>query len=439
MASSQDGLRQALLGHESLSEDNPSTVELTSMVDLPQLRQRKARFQGIRYVPQPIRYFVPEHQPKPQEESTSETSTPPRLDIRLDAAFYFPWLFRLLGWLTLTTSKQRWFSPRNLFKIVPVGTILAYVIVNGLAGWVLISSDSDPSNVAHNIAIIGVNFITGFAMIALILCAPLFDVQGFLVEAYAHVHPSFAGPFFSHKTKVKFTVSLFLVLLSPCAVMLYFIATFVAGQNIIIDLQNYLALIFFWFVALPVMIRLLFSLTVEVVLLSRIIELNFDLLDKAEDNEGFEKCVNHFFVCHSRTVAILGQYSARKQWQFLLLSIFALPLVILSLVLAITTPLTIQSIIIVTVFISVVSVPSLLGSLFMFTKVRARFNAPSREFFKSRVMVVRGLHHFHEVRQYLETLPVDFQLFGIGMSLPALLALGGPLIISTLFTIIRLT
>ena len=70
------------LGHESLGEDNPSTVELTSMVDLPQLRQRKARFQGIRYVPQPIRYFVPEHQPKPQEESTSETSTPPRLDIR---------------------------------------------------------------------------------------------------------------------------------------------------------------------------------------------------------------------------------------------------------------------------------------------------------------------------------------------------------------------
>jgi len=159
MVSSQDGLRQALLGHESLSEDNPSTVELTSMVDLPQLRQRKARFQGIRYVPQPIRYFVPEHQPKPQEESTSESATPPRLDIRLDAAFSYPWLFRLLGWLTLTTSRQRWFSPQNLFKIVPVGTILAFRILDGLAAWVIISTNSDPSNVAHIIGTLVANSI----------------------------------------------------------------------------------------------------------------------------------------------------------------------------------------------------------------------------------------------------------------------------------------
>jgi len=120
-------------------------------------------------------------------------------------------------------------------------------------------------------------------------------------------------------------------------------------------------------------------------------------------------------------------------------SFFALPLVILYLVLAITTTLTPALILNTLLIILGVLVPSLLGSLFVFTQVRAKFDARSREFYKSRVMVVRGLHHFHEVRQYLETLPVDFQLFGIGMSLPALLALGCPLIISTLFTIIRLT
>ena len=72
-------------------------------------------------------------------------------------------------------------------------------------------------------------------------------------------------------------------------IVLDIIGTFSVSQNIIIDLEIYLTLIFYGVISLPVTIRSMFSLTLEVALLSRIIELNFDLLDQAEDNEGFEK------------------------------------------------------------------------------------------------------------------------------------------------------
>lgn len=45
---------------------------------------------------------------------------------------------------------------------------------------------------------------------------------------------------------------------------------------------------------------------------------------------------------------------------------------------------------------------------------------------------------FHEVQHYLDRVPLEIQIFGVGMNLRTLLAASVPLALSGLFTIVRM-
>lgn len=373
--------------------------------------------------------------------------------ISLKDAFYTPRLYQAVLWISALSTT--WISLRNFHLVFVLTGFAGCLVLN----WIMVPTlDLGPFTAIIVVggALLG-SSLTFFVFASLL--APFFDFEGLLTDAFRLLHPTKLRTAFLPRGKLWLTVGFLVNVIASVALYgFYFVLSIVGIMYPVYSQASSILLFLVCIFSYPVFacaVLVIMVTPAEIYLLIRLIDMNFEVLRQAGIKEGadgggeegdaaggdLEATLDRFLFLHSRTVMVVKQYSTRKQWHYLLILFFGITGTLGSALVTTYTlldpGLNIDSQLLAAITSTTLALLLLVPTL-TFCLLKKCFDDHVSHFYRSRVVLTPDLRLFHEVGQYLDRVPLEIEIFGIGVNIKLLLFSALPLIVSSFLSLVRL-